>query len=160
MANGLSIAKKGNTIKGTPDKLYVDPTTQLLKVARTVTGVLSADGTTVRSIDMGDYLWVKDTTYAGSGQTWNLTIPYNDLMDYIPQFIVFLDQVSNGKRMQLGNIIAGVGNEGDANGFANISRNGLFISALLNPFGGANTNVPGEYGFFAQIYWDRIEAPL
>lgn len=154
MATGVIIAKEGFSIEGSPDELYVDPSTDLQRVIRSVSGSFSTDGTTFQSV--GDYQWVKD------GNSYFLTIPIPEV-DYIPQYVAFMDQVSLGKRMKISNILGGVSVDGDLGAFvtAGKSSNGVPFVRISFRFNRDNITIPemlaGIYGYFVELYYDRIE---
>ena len=159
MATGVVIAKSGFDITGSGDELYVDPSTELLKVFKNVSGAFSTDGNTWTS--KGDYKW-KDNGRDGSNRrSFQLGIPLPEL-DYIPQFLVYMDSKNNDKRMMLSNYLAGVSLEGDIGAFASA---GDFPSGGEYPtitiyitFTVPNQLTAGEYGYYVQIFYDRIEA--
>ena len=151
--NGLVIAKERANIKSSPDRLYVDSSTLLLKVFKNITGslIIAEDGTFSSA---GENSWSL-TSSSSSSYNYDLIIKYPEL-SYAPQFEGFLDQVSMGKRMRLGNLIAGVGLEGDCGGFISGGTDRILLTASVL------TDVtlkprPGTYGYFVQIYYDRAE---
>lgn len=155
MAIGVIIAKDGFDINGAGDELYVDPSTDLLKVFKNVTGVFSTDGSTWSS--KGDYKWKENSRDGSNRRNFTLSIPLTEL-DYIPQFLVYMDTKNNDKRMLISNYLAGVSTEGDAGAFASISDySGFPTLNVTMTFTVPNQLTAGEYGYYIQIYYDRIE---
>lgn len=159
MANGVVISKNGFTIEGAGDELYVDPSTELLKVVKNVSGAFSTDGSTWTS--KGDYKWVDKGLDGSNRRSFELVIPVKEI-DYIPQYLVYMDSKNNDKRMMLSNYLAGVSLEGDIGAFASASDfpgAGEYPSITIYlTFTVPNQLTAGEYGYYVQIFYDRIEA--
>jgi len=158
MATGVIISKGGFTIDGATDELYVDPSTELLKVIRNVAGVFSTDGTTWTS--KGDGVWTDLGKDGSNRRNFELVIPIPEV-DYVCQYLAYMDQKNNDKRMLLSNYLAGVSLEGDVNAFASISMfygNNKYPSVVIRmSFQVPNQLTAGEYGYFVQIFYNRIQ---
>ena len=158
MATGVVISKGGFDITGAGDELYVDPSTELLKVFKNVSGAFSTDGSTWTS--KGDYKWVEIGNDASGRRSFELVVPLPEL-DYMPQFLVYMDSKNNDKRMLLSNLLGGVSLEGDIGAFAsatNYRSRGAYptIEIYMN-FTTPNQLTAGEYGYYIQVFYDRVE---
>lgn len=154
MKSGLIIAKKGYTIEGRSDEVYVNTETPLQKVMKNVSGylVINPDGSFG---SVGDYDWVVNSSTVSS-TTYMLRIPYEDGVRYVPQFEGYMDQKANSKRIRLTNTAAGVSAEGDCHGFIWADSYGIVLFALM-PHDITNKPAVGSFGYFVQVYYDRVE---
>lgn len=154
MPSGLKIAKDGYSIEGKSDQLYVDSTTDLLKVFKNVTGslIIDIDGNFSSEGDNEWEFYFESTT----DSNYRLNIPFDNKIGYAPQFETYLDSVSLGKRRRLGNVISGISLVGDCSGFTSATNNYVtVIASVAHDITGKP--VPGIYGYFVQIYYDRAQ---
>ena len=158
MATGVVISKGGFDITGAGDELYVDPSTELLKVYKNFSGAFSTDGNTWAS--KGDYKWIEEGRDASNRRSFRLDIPLPEL-DYMPQYLIYIDSKNNDKRMLVSNYLAGVSLEEDVGAFGSVGNWGSggtypIVSIYMN-FTVPNQLTAGEYGYYIQVFYDRVE---
>ena len=158
MAFGLVIAKDSYDITGNYDELYVDPRTRLNKVVINAYGAFSTNGSTWTS--KGPYAWREVAANSGGQRNFLLDVQLPQL-DYIPQFCAYMDQSNNKNRTLLSNYIAGVGAEGDTSAFVSggLLNKKIPTITINMVFTLPNQLTAGEYGYFMQIYYDRVTRP-
>lgn len=153
MSEGVKISKPGYSIRATPEHMYVDSDTPLLKVSKQGAGTLFSDGTTVT---WGNYQGVQTQGGGLIPYQYTVTIPHG--LGYTPMHMVYMDLGNGTHRAYLTNQAAG---NFDISCFAYADAKNLVIAILSNrdDHGSPPNHLPpfaGTYGFFFYIFYDNL----